>query len=78
MKLLHSLQAVIVVVGVVALVATAPGCGNERRGRTVVVRDYHDGGRHRNRKVVFDGDRRRHRDLDGDKHRHRDKHHHRH
>lgn len=57
MKRLHLLQASIVVVGVIALVATAPGCGNERRERTVVVRDYHDRGRHGNRKVIFERDR---------------------
>ena len=87
MKLLHLLQATIVVVGVVALVATAPGCGSERRGKTIVVRDNHDRGRHRNRKVILDRDRdshrdsdrdrHSHRDFDRDRHRHGDKHHHR-
>lgn len=65
MKLSHLLQASIVVVGVVALVATAPGCGNERRERTIVVRDNHHHGHHRNRKVI----------LERDRHPHRDKHH---
>jgi hypothetical protein len=78
MKLLHLLQASIAVVGVVALVATAPGCGDERRGKTVVVeREDHGRNRHRDRDVVIEKDshpRRTdvnvHGNRDGDRHDH--------
>jgi len=74
MKLLLMLQATVVLVGVAALVATVPGCGDERRRRTVVVRDYHEGVRHRSPKVIFDRDRHRHREVHRDGHRHGDLH----
>ncbi len=65
MRLQHLLKAMVVVVGVIALVAMAPGCGNERRCRPVGRHGYHR--HHRSRKVFFMKDRHFRRDCGWDR-----------